>query len=170
MSSRGENLSRFMKAATPTVLGVLGVLLLASPIRLAQDTLPMPLIPLVVVFFWSIYSPSYLPAGSIFSIGLLQDLVSGGPLGLWPVIYLCVNYLVLSQREYFHGREQRVVWLGFAVVAFLAATVLWLVMSLMSGLLLPLGALTAQILMTAAVYPLVSSGFAELHRRVIVEV
>ena len=55
-------------------------------------------------------------------------------------------------------------------MALLAAMFFWLVMSLISGLLLPLGALTAQILMTAAVYPLVSSGFAELHRRVIVEV
>ncbi|MEL6362213.1 MAG: rod shape-determining protein MreD [Pseudomonadota bacterium] len=170
MQDRAENLTRYVKAMTPTVFGLIGVLLLASPLRLVEGLVPIPLIPLVVVYFWSIYSPSYLPSVSVFAIGLFQDLLSGGPIGLWPCIYLFVQYLVLSQRSYFHGREQRVVWLGFTVAAVFSSFILWAVMSMLAGFPLPAWQLVIQMTSTIAVYPLVANGFAELHRRVIVEV
>lgn len=158
-----------MKAATPTLLGLFGVLMLALPLRLGEGFIPTPLLPLVIVFFWSIYGPAYLPSGSVFVIGLIQDLLTGGPLGLWPAVYLLAQFIVLSQRSYFLGREQKVVWIGFAFVAAGAGLMLWLVMSLMSGALLPLRDLAFQLATTVAVYPLFGAGFAHLHRRVIVE-
>jgi len=169
MGQRADSLARLAKSATPTMLGFAGVILLAMPLRLFEGVLPTPLLPLVIIFFWAIYAPSYLPAVSVFFIGLLQDLLSGGPLGLWPSIYLLTQYIVLSQRSYFIGREQRVVWLGFALVAIGAGVMLWLVMSLMSGALLPLRALAWQMIATIAVYPLFGAGFSHLQRRVIVE-
>ena len=169
MTPRAESVSRILKATTPTLLGVIGVLLLALPLRLAEGVVPTPLFPLVVIFFWSIYGPSYLPAFSVFFIGILQDFLSGGPLGLWPAVYLATQYIVLSQRSYFAGREQQVVWIGFAFAAGGAALIVWLVMSLMSGALLPVWGLVLQMLATVAVYPVFANGFAHLHRRVIVE-
>jgi len=169
VSTRAENLSRLAKAAAPTLLGAFGVLLIASPVRLGEGVLPTPLLPLVVVYFWSIYSPSHLPAPGVFLIGLFQDLVTGGPLGMWPAIYLLVQYLVISQRGYFPGRDQQVVWLGFAVVAFIASVLLCLIMSMMRGLLMTPGFLAWQMAATVAIYPLIAGVFAEFHRRVIVE-
>ena len=169
MSERAEHASRFVKATTPTALGLLGVIMLSSPIRLFEGHVPTPLIPLLVVYFWSIYSPSYLPSVSVFFIGLLQDLLLGGPLGLWASIYLFVQFLVLSQRSYFHGRDQTVVWMGFAVAGGLAALILWLVMSMMSGMLLPVVDLLIQFAATIAIYPVIAGLFAQFHRRVVVE-
>lgn len=169
MSARPEGVSRLAKAATPTLLGFLGVLLLSLPIRLGEGFLPTPLLPLIVVFFWSIYGPSYLPAASVFLVGLLQDFLSGGPLGLWPAVYLIAQFIALSQRSYFLGREPRVVWLGFAFAATGAAVILWLVMSLMSGALLPVWGLAKQMAATVLLYPVFASAFAHLHRRVLVE-
>ena len=169
MSERAEQASRFVKATTPTALGLVGVLLLSSPIRLFEGAVPMPLLPLLVVYFWSIYSPSYLPSVSVFIIGMLQDLLLGGPLGLWASIYLFVQFLVLTQRSYFYGRDQTVVWMGFGVASALAALILWLVMSMMSGLILPVGKLALQVVATFAIYPVIAVLFAEFHRRVVVE-
>ena len=169
MGQRAESLSRIAKASTPTILGLFGVLLLALPVRFAEGIIPTPILPLVIVFFWSIYGPNYLPALSVFFIGLLQDLLFGGPLGLWPAVYLLTQYVVLSQRSYFLGREQRVVWIGFTFAAVSAGLILWMVMSLMRGELLPVGGLAAQIAATIATYPLLAAGFSHLHRRVIVE-
>ena len=169
MGYRAENLLRLLKAAAPTLLGLMGVIVLALPIRLFEGFAPTPLIPLVVVFFWSVYGPDYLPPASVFVIGLLQDLLTGGPLGLWAVVYLVTQFVVLSQRSYFLGREQKVVWIGFAVVAVGASMILWLVMSLMSGALLPFFALTAQMAATVLIYPLFGMAFRQLHRRVLVE-
>lgn len=170
MSPRAENLARMLRAATPTMLGVFGVFLLAAPLRLFEGTIATPLIPLVVVYFWSLYSPGHLPAASIFFIGLLQDILSGGPLGLWPAVYLVVQYVAISQQSYFLGREVHVVWMGFAVAAASVSLILWLFMSLMSGTLLPVGGLAYQMLTTIAAYPAIAIAFGNLHRRVIIEV
>jgi rod shape-determining protein MreD len=169
MSRRADGISRLAKAATPTFLGFLGVILLALPMRFGEGAVPTPLLPLVVVFFWSVYGPSYLPAAGVFFMGLLQDFLTGGPLGLWPAVYLATQYIVLPQRSYFIGRDQKVVWLGFAFAAVGAALILWLVMSLMSGALLPVGGLVVQMAATIALYPVFSAVFSRLHRRVIVE-
>jgi len=169
MGYRAENLLRLFKAAAPALLGIFGVIILALPIRLFEGAIPTPIIPLVIVFFWSIYGPNYMPALSVFLIGLLQDFLTGGPLGLWAGVYLVAQFVVMSQRSYFMGREQKVVWLGFALVAAGASVILWLVMSLMSGVLLPAGALLFQMLATVMIYPLFGVAFGELHRRVLVE-
>ena len=169
MGYRAEQLLSILRSLTPTLLGITGVLILAAPFRFFEGLAPTPIIPLVVVFFWSIYSPDYLPAPSVFVIGLLQDLLMGGPLGLWAAVYLVTQFIVSWQRAYFLGREQKVVWIGFALAAGIASLMLWLVMSLMSGVLLPVGALAAQMIATILIYPLFAAGFRELHRRVLVE-
>ena len=169
MGYRAETLFRLVKAAAPTVLGIAGVLFLAAPIRLFEGFAPTPILLLVIVFFWSVYGPDYMPPLSVFAIGLLQDLLTGGPLGLWPAVYLVTQYIVMSQRAYFLGREQKVVWLGFALASAGAGLILWLVMSLMSGVLLPVGYLLLQLAATVLIYPLFGAAFGELHRRVLVE-
>lgn len=169
MGYRAEQLLAILRSMTPTLLGFLGVLILALPFRFFEGIAPTPIIPLVVVFFWSIYSPDYLPAPSVFAIGLLQDLLMGGPLGLWAAVYLVTQFIVSWQRAYFLGREQKVVWIGFALAAGVASLMLWLVMSLMSGVLLHVGALGAQMIATILIYPIFGAAFRELHRRVLVE-
>jgi len=169
MGYRAENLLRLFKAMAPTMLGVLGVLVLAAPVRLFEGFAPTPIFPLVIVFFWSVYGPDYLPPLSVFVIGLLQDLLTGGPLGLWPAVYLFTQFIVMSQRAYFLGREQKVVWIGFGFASLGAGLILWLVMSLMSGALLPVRFLLLQLAATVAIYPVFGAVFKELHRRVLVE-
>lgn len=169
MGYRAENLFRLLRAAAPTLLGLFGALVLAAPIRLFEGFAPTPILPLVIVFFWSIYGPDYMPPFSVFLIGLVQDLLTGAPLGLWPAVYLVTQYIVLSQRAYFLGREQKVVWIGFALAAAGAGLILWLVMSLMSGALLPVRFLMLQLAATVAIYPLFGAVFRELHHRVLVE-
>jgi rod shape-determining protein MreD len=169
MTKRSEGLGRLAKAAAPTVVGLIGVVLLALPVRLLGGLVPMPAIPLIIVFFWAIYGPSYLPAFSVFAMGLVQDFLVGGPLGLWPAVYLFAQYVVLSQRGYFIGRDFHVVWIGFGFVAGAAALLVWLVTSVMHGGPLPVQWLAYQTAVTVAVYPAFSRMFGRLHRRVIVE-
>jgi rod shape-determining protein MreD len=100
----------------------------------------------------------------------MANLLSGGPLGLWPAVYLAVQYVAISQQSYFLGREVQVVWMGFAIAAASVSIILWLFMSLMSGALLPIGGLALQMLTTIAVYPVFAVVFGSLHRRVVIEV
>ncbi len=170
MVDRPDIVSRTAKGLAPFAMGIFGVFLLALPVRLFEGLVPMPIIPLAVIFFWTIYDPQRLPSSSVFFIGLFQDAMTGGPLGLWATVYLMVQYVVLSQRSYFLGRELQVVWLGFILAAIGAATVIWLVMSLMAGYSLPIVALTFQIIATIFFYPFMGQAFREIRHRVLMEV
>ena len=161
--------SGLLRALTPTALGLVGVLLLALPLRLFEGTIPTPLIPLMVIFFWSLYSADYMPSVSTFAIGLLQDILLGGALGVWTTAYLLTQYMILTQRSYFLGREQHVVWMGFLVAAFVAGLIVWLGASVYARAFMPLGPMVWQVLVTFAFYPVLAVAFSSLHERVIVE-
>ncbi|MEL6378454.1 MAG: rod shape-determining protein MreD [Pseudomonadota bacterium] len=169
MAERAETISRFVTNSTPFVLGLFGVILLALPVRLAEGLIPMPILPLVMIYFWTLYEPEKLPASLVFVLGLLQDALGGGPFGLWSTVYLLVQFGVVSQRGYFLGRDTKVVWLGFAIVAVAAGIVVWLVLSLIARGLLPLTGISLQILVTICVYPVLGAGFGNIRRTVLLD-
>lgn len=165
MDRRAEGLQRLLKTAGPTLVGIFCVLLVSLPVRPFGGYAPMPVLPLIAVYFWTIQAPAQLPSPSVFLIGLLQDFLSGGPLGLWPAVYLCVQYVVLSQRAYFVGRELQVIWVGFAVAALMASLMIWLVTSLLYGRVLSAGPLLWIMFATVLVYPIVAALLGAAHRR-----
>ncbi len=164
-----QGMSGIAKALTPTLIGLAGVLALSLPIRLFEGTIPTPLIPLIVIFFWSLYGPDYVPSVSTFLIGLLQDFMLGGPLGVWTTAYLVTQYMIINQRSYFQGREQHVVWLGFLIAALTAGLMVWGAMSMFSGQWLSIWPMLGQVLVTFAFYPVLAVGFSSLHERVIMD-
>ena len=170
MATRADVLMRAGAAAMPALLVLFGVLLLAAPVRLFGGVVPTPILPLIVVYFWSLYSPGHLPAASVFAMGLLHDLLSGGPVGLWPTVYLIMQQIAISQQAYFLGRELGVVSIGFAVATLVVSLIVWFVMSLMTATALPVGGLLAQMLVTVLCFPLFALVFGRLHRRVVIEV
>ena len=169
MADRHEGVSGVALALTPTLLGLAGALLLALPLRLIEGQIPTPLLPMIVIYFWSIYGPDYMTSGSTFTVGLLQDLLLGGTPGVWAAAYLVTQFLVLSQRSYFLGREQHVVWIGFLVAASTAGFLVWLVTSMLSAAWVPVMPMLWQIIVTVAFYPVLAVAFSSLHERVIVE-
>lgn len=169
MDRRAEGIQRLWTAAAPTLVGLFCVLLVSLPVRPFGGYAPMPVMPLIVVFFWTIRAPDQLPSPSVFLLGLLQDFLGGGPLGLWAAAYLCVQYVVLTQRSYFAGRAIQVLWAGFAVSAAITFFVVWLTTSLLvsanlntSRLLNPLPLLTS-LMATVIVYPAFASLFGLMH-------
>lgn len=169
MDRRAEGFERLLKTSGPTLLGLASVFFISTPIRPLGGLMPVPCIPLIVVFYWSVRAPEMMSPVSVFFIGLAQDFLSGGPLGLWPFAYLCVQYLVLSQRGYFSGRDMQVLWAGFAAAALTAFVLIWLVSSVFAGVLLNPAPVAAALTTTALLYPLFSVAFALLHLHVLRE-
>ena len=154
-----------LASVLPALALVLAVLLLLVPLRLFQGYVPTPLLPFIVIFLYALYDPDALPAPVIFAAGLLQDLLYGGPLGVWPSVYLLSLYLVTGQRTYFLGRAPDVVWLGFGVVLLVAMLLLWAEMSILSGGWLPLWPAVYQFVITGALYPVGAYLFFYLRAR-----
>lgn len=169
MIDRDDLIGVVLQGLVPLAIGLGSVLLLNTPLRLFEGHIPTPIFPLILIFFWTIYDPDFLPTFATFLIGMLQDMLLGGPIGVWASIYLIVQYAILSQRDYFLRRDQHVVWLGFALSAAMAGLLLWLSMSLFSGAWLPPLPVVWQMLVTVAFYPVLAVIFSKVHKRVIVE-
>ena len=163
-----ELIERFrasLAAAAPSLILLLGVILLSVPLRLFQGYVPTPILPLLIVFLYALYDPEGLPAPVIFAGGLLHDILYGAALGPWASVYLLTAVLVSTQRSYFLGRARDVVWIGFAVVALAAMLALWAEMSLLKGGWMPILPAAYQFLITVLLYPACAYVFFWLRAR-----
>jgi rod shape-determining protein MreD len=134
---------------------------------LAQIT---PMYALVAVYFWSIYRPDLLGYGSGFAIGVLEDLLTGAPLGAGALTLLLTQWVVFNQQKFFHAKPFVVTWFAFVLVAFGAAFLKWFCIGLVteSGFT-PFGDLFAAYLITVAVYPVIAWLFSKAQTGLLVE-
>jgi len=100
----------------PTLVSFFGLLIYVAPVHLLGISIPMPLFPLMAIFFWAISRPQLMPPLAVFAIGLTQDLITGGPLGLWAFSYLCAYTIMTTQSDAFAGRGNAMLWAGFGVM------------------------------------------------------
>jgi rod shape-determining protein MreD len=141
---------------TPFALTVLLVLVAAAPTHIDGFVRVAPLLPLIAVYHWSIYRPELLPAVGVFAVGLLQDLLGGGPLGAHTAVLLGVYGAVLTQRGFFYGKTFAIIWLGFGLVAAGAVAATWLLVSVYYLRPIQPQAFLFQYLMTLMAFPPVS--------------
>ncbi len=150
-----EWLGVLLWAASPFLTGLFAVLLFATPLQLFDMAVPMPLFPLMVVYYWVMLRPSLMSPLVIFLIGLFQDFLSGGPIGLWALSYLLVAALISTQRGIFAWRGRATLWAGFAIAAILAAGISWLAARIALGAAPSGGALFSETLSTIVAFALV---------------
>lgn len=149
----GGRLLRLLGQLTPAALTILLMLPSVLPIeapRLGEIT---PMLTVMAVFYWSIYRPELMPSWLAFVIGLLQDLISGGPVGLTALILVLVATYVGSQRRVFLSRSFMVGWGGFALIALAVAAASWAIASLYLGAVLRPAPMLLQALATTLLYP-----------------
>lgn len=116
-----------------------------------------PMYALMAVYFWSIYRPDLLGYGTVFFIGILEDLLAGTPLGSSALILLACQRAVFSQQKFFNSRPFSLIWAAFALLTLGAAFIRWICVGLAgaSGFT-PFGTVVAGALMTIALYPVVA--------------
>ena len=157
-------IGRALWLSTPFFATALVMLISLVPISLFRGWVPGPELGLIAAFFWAVYAPALFPPAAMFSLGLVQDFASGGPIGFWALIYLAVYGFTLSQRVFFIGRSVIGVWLGFAAVAVLAGIAIWLLASTIYNRWVPPFEIFLQMAVTALVFPLIAPLFMVLRR------
>lgn len=89
----------------------------------------MPLLPVAVVYHWArIGMP--LPSSVVFLAGFLVDVLTFGPLGYWPLVYLVGMALTAGVTQLLDATGLLARWRDFALVVPLLALLGWLVASL----------------------------------------
>lgn len=148
-----SHLDRAARNLSPFAVCVLLVPLGMVPLPMPGYTPVAPAVALIAVYYWSIYRPDLLPAVAVFAIGLLQDLLSGVPLGVNTLVLLMVHRVVTSQRRFFHGKPFLVLWWSFMLVAAGVALMSWVLVALLVGTLIDPRPVIAQYLLTLALFP-----------------
>jgi rod shape-determining protein MreD len=117
----GFSMGAFFVAFVPFLLGVLGVVVTNFPLALGGGLLPAPLFVLMPLYFWCLVRPDLMPPAAAFALGLLQDLLSGGPPGVWAAAFIASYAFVDRERDTFAGLASYGAILGFAAALLIAS-------------------------------------------------
>src|ERR1700742_2530849 len=109
--------SRIFSAIVPAAFAILGVLIANWPASFLDPRVPPPLLGLMAVYYWCLVRPDLMPPFWAFLIGLLEDLLSGGPPGVWTVSFVVTYAAIDRQRDAFAGLSGLGAMLGFATAA-----------------------------------------------------
>ena len=154
-------------ATVPFVLCLVLVLITALPLTIPYIGSVTPLFALMAVFYWCIYRPDYLPPYAIFIVGVLYDVLGGGPLGLTALLLLLVHAFIVPQRRVFHGKSFFVEWFGFAIVALGLGAIGWLAASIYFVTPMQPLPVIGQTGLTIAFYPCIAWMISQVHRRLV---
>lgn len=153
-----------LRAVSPFLLVFVLLLIIRVPFRTSDLSMFIPLISLSFAYFFTIHRPGYVPIWSLFLLGLIDDFLSGGTIGLTSLILISVPALLLDQRRFFRNRPFVFTWAGFSLVCLAAIAVIWLVAVVNHGALIsPLPAII-QLGMTLLTYPVLSWIFGRFER------
>jgi len=159
-----QHLDLAARKLTPFLLSVVLVILNLIPLQLPGYAAVSPHFALMAVYYWALHRPSLLPSGAVFLIGLLQDFLSGGPIGQNAAILILVYVVAVSQARFFYGKSFFVVWWGFMMVSLGVAAAEWLIACLLSGFLLAPEPALFECAMNIAAYPILGWLFVQVHR------
>ena len=151
---------------TPAALTLAAVLVSVVPGGLSISPEATPFFALMAVHHWGIYRPELLPAPVVFALGLAQDGLTGGPLGLFALVLVIVHSLVSTQRRVFLERTFLVEWFGFAFVVVGATLACWLISCVYFAALVDPRPVALQGILTFVAYPCVIWIFARAARSV----
>lgn len=151
-----QSLDLGARKAVPAALTLLLMLFALTPTYVPGLAPVMPMFALMSVYYWSIYRPELLGYGAVFLFGLLEDLLTGTPIGSTALIFLLCQWVTLRQATFFHGKPFAITWFAFVFIAAGATVLRWVTVGIIapSGFT-PLGPVFAAYLITIAIYPLV---------------
>ncbi|MBI1263150.1 MAG: rod shape-determining protein MreD [Alphaproteobacteria bacterium] len=156
-------------ALWPSVAGFMMSLLLALVLYTAPSSvagLPdlTPSLPLIALYIWAVRRPWFVSPPVILLAGLLQDLISGGVMGVWAVAYLAA-FAIARPRSDEGVADVLPLTVRFIVLALLAFGAAWAVGSAAIGAPAGVWPLITEALMTILLFPVLGWLFARRKER-----
>ena len=129
---RAETLmgARILAGVIPLACVLLAALIGNLPFSLPGDFVAAPLLALIPVYFWCLVRPDLMTPAAAFAIGLVQDILSGAPPGVWTLCFVLTYALIDRRRDGFAGLSGLGAVLGFAAAALAACGTAYLVVAI----------------------------------------
>jgi len=125
-----QRIDQGARNVTPFLMSIALVLASVLPVPAPGYTAIAPAFALMSLYHWAIYRPNLLPVSAVFAIGVLHDLLTGSPVGLFTLVFLTVYGVALTQRRFIAGKSFLIYWFGFAILALGGAAEGWLLASI----------------------------------------
>ncbi|MEN3977048.1 rod shape-determining protein MreD [Emcibacter sp. SYSU 3D8] len=119
-----------IRTGVPFVLGMLLAVLSFVPYGSPEFSVIMPSLTLPLVYYWTLYRPEAMPLAAAFAIGLWQDILVGGPLGLMALLLVVTRGVIENQRQVLLTQPFAVGWLGFALISAALTMLAWMLAGL----------------------------------------
>ena len=137
------------------------------PFSLTGGLLPAPVLALGAVYFWGLMRRDLMSPSVVLVLGLFEDLLSGGPPGLWAAGFLAAYTLVDRQRDTLAGLSELGGILGFAGAVLLAAMAVYALATVIYWRLPPPAPLLLESVVTVLFYPLIAFPMSWMQRRLV---
>jgi len=163
---------RFLVVLVPLLCGLLCVFLANIPISLLGGLVAPPLLALVPVYFWCLVRPDLMTPAAALAIGFAEDVLSGGPPGIWTLSFVLTYALVARQRDSFAGLGGLAAVVGFATAAAFACAVAYFTVAGLALLtpgahLPPLSPIVSELAMTVLFYVPTALVVGWLHHKLV---
>ena len=163
---------RIVSAAVPFLCGLVFSFFANIPVSLTSGQVPPPLLALVPVYFWCLVRPDLMTPAVTFAIGLAEDVLSGGPPGVWTLAFVLTYVLVARQRDSFASLSGLAAVLGFASAAAICCAVAWCTVAFLALLtqgahLPPIGPMVSELVITIIFYAPTALLMGWLQRRLV---
>ena len=150
----------------PAVFTVLILLLSVILSRIPGFGQVMPLFTLINIYYWSVFYPGILPYWFLFALGMVQDTLTGQPLGFSSFINIVFVWMLSDRLRLQREPSFAAAWLKFAVSASAIILLEWIVMGIYYHKILPLSVPALRWFSSCLAYPPVHFLLAALYRRI----
>lgn len=166
------NRLRFLAVLTPLLCGLICTFLTNIPVSLLGGLVPPPLLALVPIYFWCLVRPDLMTPAAALGIGFTEDLLSGGPPGVWSLSFVLTYALVARYRDSFAGLSGLAAVIGFAAASSFACAMAYLIVAALAFLtpsahLPPVGPSVSELAMTVLFYAPTVLVISWLHHRLV---
>ena len=129
MSGLFYRLAVAVRGAIPLMIGIVLAALTFVPFGVPDLNVMLPSLTMPLVYYWTLNRPETMPPFIAFLLGLWQDVLTGGPLGLNALLLVFMRGAVETQRPVFRTQSATVVWLAFGIISLVLALLGWAVAS-----------------------------------------
>ncbi len=147
------SLSLRFKLLYPKIIAIALLVTTYSHVRFFNISGALPLVDLMVIYYWCIYCPEVVPNWFVFVMGIFRDLISSSLIGVSAILNLVFKNIVIFKREKLARKSFLSVWYGFFVFSGIAVLLQWLQMSFILDEFVDLRKLFIQFLASVAIYP-----------------
>jgi rod shape-determining protein MreD len=151
------NRFRIVVMLTPLSCGLICSFLTNIPISILGGIVPPPLLALVPIYFWCLVRPDLMTPAAALAIGFVEDLLSGGPPGVWTLSFVLTYALVARYRDSFAGLAGLAAIIGFAAASSFACAMAYFIVAALAFLTPgahspPIGSSVSELAMTVLFY------------------